>query len=117
MSAHSEQDSQVASAELEAIAPGPQSPTKIPVAGPWITDKEVNYVADAARHGWYERAYDYTTKFEEIFAARLGIHHAVSVPSGTAAIHLALAALGIGPGDEVIVPELTWLSSATPVVQ
>jgi perosamine synthetase len=116
MTAHSEQDSQVASAELEFIAPGTQSPTRIPVAGPWITEKEVNYVAEAARHGWYERSYEYTTKFEEIFAARLGIRHAVSVPSGTAAIHLSLAALGIGPGDEVIVPELTWLSSATPVV-
>lgn len=117
MTAHSEQDSQGASAGLESIATTPQSRPRIPVAGPWITDKEVNYVADAARHGWYERAYEYTTKFEEIFAARLGIRHAVSVPSGTAAIHLSLAALGITPGDEVIVPELTWLSSATPVVQ
>src|SRR4051812_29205047 len=109
MTAHSERDSQGAPAGLEFIAPTPQSPAKIPVAGPWITDKEVNYVADAARHGWYERSYEYTTKFEEVFAARLGVRHAVSVPSGTAAIHLSLAALGIGPGDEVIVPELTWL--------
>jgi perosamine synthetase len=92
-------------------------PSTIPVAGPWITDKEIEYVSDAARNGWYQRWNEYPTRFEEAFAQKLGIPYAISVPSGTAAIHLGLAAMGIGPGDEVIVPELTWISSASPVVQ
>ncbi|HLF77534.1 MAG TPA: DegT/DnrJ/EryC1/StrS family aminotransferase [Dehalococcoidia bacterium] len=122
MRAHAESESNNVAANLEFAAREPgrvesKAAAKIPVAGPWITDKEVSYVADAARNGWYERWNEYPTRFEEAFAARLGVRHAVSGPSGTAAIHLALAALGIGPGDEVIVPELTWIASATPVVQ
>jgi perosamine synthetase len=90
--------------------------SRIPVAGPWVTELEVGYVTDAARNGWYERANDYTSRFEQTFARRLGVRHAVSVPSATAAIHLALTVLGVGPGDEVIVPDLTWIATATPVI-
>ena len=88
---------------------------RIPVAGPWITDKEVAYVADAVRHGWYGHANDYAVRFEDAFAAHLGVRHAVSLPSATSAIHLSLAALGIGPGDEVIVPDATWIATAAPI--
>ncbi len=88
---------------------------RIPVAGPWITDREVSYVADAARHAWYADANVYHERFEAAFARHLGLRHAVALPSCTAALHLALAALGIGPGDEVIVPDLTWIASAAPV--
>jgi perosamine synthetase len=88
---------------------------RIPVAGPWITDKEVQYVADAAAGGWYERANEYQTRFEKAFAERVGVAHAIALPHCTSAIHLALVGLGIGPGDEVIIPEITWIATAAPV--
>jgi len=88
---------------------------RIPVAGPWITEKEVRYVADAAATAWYENANAYVTKFEKAFAEYIGVSHAVSLPSCTSALHLALVALGIGPGDEVIVPDLTWIASSAPI--
>lgn len=88
---------------------------RIPIAGPWITQKEVDYVADAAAHGWYDGAGVYLQRFERAFAEYLGVRHAVALPSCTSAIHLALAALGVGPGDEVVVPELTWIASAAPI--
>src|SRR5205814_6326874 len=53
--------------------------------------------------------------FERAFAEAIGSKHAISLPSCTAGIHLALMALGIGPGDEVIVPEATWIASAAPI--
>ncbi len=88
---------------------------RIPVAGPWITDREVDYVADAARNDWYSAAGGYNRRFEKAFAAAIGVAHAVSLPSCTSAIHLSLAALGIGPGDEVVVPDLTWIATAAPI--
>ncbi len=88
---------------------------RIPVAGPWITEKEVSYVADAAANDWYDNAGRYVAKFEAAFAAYIGVRHAVSLPSCTSGIHLALAALGVGPGDEVIVPECTWIATAAPI--
>jgi perosamine synthetase len=88
---------------------------RVPVAGPWITAKEVEYVADAAANGWYENANVYCDRFEKAFAAYVGTRHAVSLPSCTSAIHLSLLALGVGPGDEVVVPEITWIASAAPV--
>ena len=88
---------------------------RYPVAGPWITDLEVEYVADAARNAWFERAGEYPARFEEAFAKAVGRTHAVSLPSCTSALHLALAGLGIGPGDEVIVPELTWIATSAPI--
>jgi perosamine synthetase len=87
----------------------------IPIAGPWITAKEVEYVADAAASGWYANSGTYVQRFERAFASRLNVRHAVSLPSCTAGIHLSLAALGVGPGDEVIVPDLTWIASAAPI--
>ena len=88
----------------------------IPVAGPSITDKEVEYVTDAARNAWYEGAYDYIKRFEGAFADYLGLPYAISLPSGTGGIHLGLAAMGVGPGDEVIVPDITWIASASPII-
>lgn len=88
---------------------------RIPVAGPWITNKEIDYVADAAEICWYDRAWEYNERFERAFAEYVGCKHAVTMPSCTSAIHLSLAALGVGPGDEVIVPEITWIASAAPI--
>jgi perosamine synthetase len=87
----------------------------IPVAGPWITQKEIDYVADAAANAWYANAGTYNRRFEAAFAAYVGRKYALSLPSCTAAIHLALAAAGVGPGDEVIVPDITWIASAAPI--
>jgi perosamine synthetase len=89
---------------------------KIPVAGPWITDKEVSYTADAARSAWYERANEFNHRFEKAFAEYIGSRFAVSLPSCTSALHLSVAALKIGPGDEVIVPDCTWTATAEPII-
>jgi perosamine synthetase len=88
---------------------------RIPIAGPSITQREIDYATDAAANGWYERAGEYPRRFEEAFAKYIGVKHAVSLPSCTSGLHLALAALGIGSGDEVIVPDLTWIASAAPI--
>lgn len=87
----------------------------MPVAGPWITGKEIAYVADAVRKGWYEKANIYQERFEKNFAEYIGVRHAIALPSCTSAIHLSLLALGIGPGNEVIVPDITWIASAAPI--
>jgi perosamine synthetase len=87
----------------------------IPVSGPSITEKEVDYVADAVRTAWYGNANAFNERFERAFAAHCGRRHAVSLPSCTSALHLALLALGIGKGDEVIVPDVTWIASVAPV--
>ena len=89
---------------------------RIPVAGPWVTDLEVQYVAEAAANDWYLGAGQSVDLFEAEFARYIGVEHAAAVPHGTSALHLAMLALGIGPGDEVIVPEATWVASAAPIV-
>lgn len=89
---------------------------KVPVAGPWVTDREVEYVADAARNAWYDDWNMYNERFERAFADRHGVPYAISLPSATSGLHLSLAAMGVGPGDEVIVPESTWIATAVPVV-
>ncbi len=88
---------------------------QIPVAGPSITSKEISYVTDAVTNGWYEHANDYILKFEKSFAAYCNRKFSFSLPSCTSGLHLSLAALNIGPGDEVIVPDATWIASAAPI--
>ncbi len=90
---------------------------KIPVAGPWITDLERGYVVDAVENAWYDQAGKYCKLFEAAFADYVGVKHAVSLPHCTSGIHLLLEALNIGPGDEVIVPDVTWIASAAPISQ
>ena len=87
----------------------------IPVAGPWITQKEIDYVTDAVTNAWYGQANIYNDRFEQKFADYLGVRFAISLPSCTSAIHLSLLAAGIGPGDEVIVPDITWIATAAPI--
>src|SRR4051812_50162724 len=89
--------------------------TRIPVAGPSITQKEVDYVADAVRTAWYGNSNAFHERFEQAFAAHCGRRYAVSLPSCTSGLHLALLALGVGPGDEVIVPDATWIATSAPV--
>jgi len=88
---------------------------KIPVAGPWITQREIECVTDAVTNAWYGSAGIYHERFEKLFASRAGTQLAMALPSCTSGLHLALASLGIGPGDEVIVPETTWIASAAPI--
>lgn len=84
-------------------------------AGPSITEKEIEYVTDAVKHGWNKDWNKYILKFEKAFAAHLNVDDTISTSSCTGALHLALLSLGIGPGDEVIVPEITWVASASVV--
>jgi len=88
---------------------------RIPIAGPSITEVEVAAVTEAVRTAWYDNAGAFNRRFEEAFALHCGRAHAVSLPSCTSGLHLALAALGVGGGDEVILPEATWIASAAPV--
>jgi perosamine synthetase len=88
---------------------------RIPIAGPWITQKEIDYVTDAVTNAWYNNANIYHQRFEQAFAEYIGVNYAVCLPSCTSAIHLSLLALGIGPQDEVIVPDVTWIASAAPI--
>lgn len=91
-------------------------PKKILYAKPSITEKEISYVHDAIAHGWGETCYDWLDRFERNFAAYAGVEHAMATSSATGALHLGLAALGIGPGDEVILADTNWVASVAPVV-
>jgi perosamine synthetase len=90
--------------------------SRIPYTKPSITDLEVQYATDAARNGWGEHCYDYITRFEEAFCTHLGVRYAVATSSCTGALHMGLAALGIGSGDEVILADTNWIATAAPVV-
>lgn len=82
---------------------------------PSITEKEVAYAADAASTGWGEKCYEYIARFEALFCEHLGVKHAIATSSCTGALHLGLAALGVGPGDEVILGDTNWIASAAPI--
>lgn len=87
----------------------------IPVAEPWIGEPEFEYVTDAIERGWISPAGDYIDRFEEKFADFVGTEHAFAVSTGTSALHLSLVAADIKPGDEVIVPDVTWIACANVV--
>lgn len=82
---------------------------------PSITEREVAYATDAAANGWGDRCYEYIDRFESLFKAHLGVKHAIATSSCTGALHMGLAALGIGPGDEVILADTNWIASAAPI--
>ena len=88
---------------------------RIPISGPWISQKEIDYVTDAVTNAWYSKANMYHERFEKAFAEYIGVNFVISLPSCTSAIHLSLLSLGVGPGDEVIVPDVTWIASSAPV--
>ncbi len=83
---------------------------------PSITDLEVRYATDAATNGWGDRCYEYITRFEDAFKTHLGVDYAVATSSCTGALHMGMAALGIGPGDEVILADSNWIATAAPIV-
>ncbi|MBT37296.1 MAG: glutamine--scyllo-inositol aminotransferase, partial [Deltaproteobacteria bacterium] len=81
---------------------------------PSVTDLEVRYATDAATDGWGENCYAYIDRFEKEFASHLGVRHAISTSSCTGALHMGMAALGIGRGDEVILADSNWIATAAP---
>ncbi len=87
----------------------------IPVCEPVLDGNEAAYVARAVSSGWISSAGKFIPEFEEKFAAFCGTKYAVACTSGTTALHLAFATLGIGPGDEVIVPTFTMIATANAV--
>jgi len=90
-------------------------PQMILTAGPSISSREQVYVADAVTTGWNLNHSKYIKLFEEKFAETVGSRFAMATSSCTGALHLALLSLGIGPGDEVIVPDITWVATASAV--
>ncbi|WP_299988635.1 DegT/DnrJ/EryC1/StrS aminotransferase family protein [uncultured Ruegeria sp.] len=90
--------------------------TRIAYTKPSIEDTEVSYATDAARNGWGAQCYSYLHRFETEFAAYLGVKHAIATSSCTGAMHMGLAGLGIGTGDEVILADTNWIATVSPVV-
>jgi perosamine synthetase len=84
----------------------------IPVCEPSLLGNEKKYVLDALESGWISSAGKYVSEFESQFAKFCGVEYGVGVCNGTVAIHLALVALGIGKGDEVIIPNFTMIATA-----
>jgi perosamine synthetase len=107
----------------DSSMPEPQndSPSKkitapgIPVALPDLSELESKYVQDALASGWISSRGKYVDQFEQAFSRLCGVDSAVSVSNGTVALHLALLALEVHPGDEVIVPSLTYVATANAV--
>ncbi|OGJ57743.1 aminotransferase DegT [Candidatus Peribacteria bacterium RIFCSPLOWO2_12_FULL_55_15] len=82
----------------------------VPVNEPIITEDAKRYIAEAMESGWVSSGGPFIERFEQEFAKYLGVKHAVTTTSGTTALHLALVTLGIGPGDEVILPDFTMMA-------
>ena len=87
----------------------------IPIAEPLLNKQELNYIIEAVKSGWISSQGKFIPEFEEKFARYCGVKYGVATSNGTAALHLALVALGIGENDEVIVPTLTFIATANAV--
>lgn len=87
----------------------------IPVAAPALIGNEKKYVLDCIESTWISSSGKYIERFESAFAEFCGVKHALACSNGTVALHLALLAMGLGPGDEVIIPTLTYVASANAV--
>jgi perosamine synthetase len=101
---------------LELPAAGSGGPGRIlPVADTLLGGNELRYVTECIESGWISSAGRFVAEFEQRFAAAMGCRHGVACANGTTALHLALAALGLGPGDEVILPTFTMIATANAV--
>lgn len=89
---------------------------KISFAGPWITQKEIDYVNDAVINGWYETFDMHTKKLEKAVCDYLGVKYAIATHCCTQALHLATAGHGLKPGDEVICTDTSWVATAYSIV-
>jgi len=90
--------------------------SRIHYTKPSITDLETQFATDAAANGWGEKCYDYIIQFEKQFREHLGVEHAIATSSCTGALHMGMSALGIGPGDEVILADTNWIATVSPIV-
>src|SRR5512146_2461715 len=88
---------------------------KIPVYQPSLAGNEKKYVNECMDSTWISSKGKFIKEFEKRFTEFTKIKYSIAVPNGTIALHLAVLALGIGPGDEVIVPTLTYVASANAV--
>src|SRR5947209_4719139 len=88
---------------------------RIPLGAPDLTGNEEKYVLEAIRSSWISSTGPFTGRFEQQFAAYCGARHAIGVANGTLALHLALMTLDLRPGDEVLVPSLTYIATANAV--
>ena len=88
----------------------------IPISKPSITKLEIDFVTDAVTSTWVSSLGPYIDRFESEFALFCGSRHAIAVSNGTVAIHLVCHTLGIGPGDEVIMPNLSFIATANAVI-
>lgn len=88
----------------------------IPYTKPSITKIEIDYAADAVENGWGKNCYDYINKFEINFAKYIGTKYAIATSSCTGAITLGLAAIGVGPSDEVIMADTNWVATVAPIM-
>lgn len=88
---------------------------RISVASPVFNGNEKKYLNECIDTGWVSANGQFIRRFEEKFAEYIGVKHAVSCCNGTVTLHIALKALGIGPGDEVIMPALTYIATANAV--
>ena len=94
---------------------GPATPSRILYTKPSITKLETRYASDAAANGWGAHCYDYINRFENVFRDHIAASHAIATSSCTGALHMGMAALGIGSGDEVIMADTNWIASAAPI--
>ncbi|MHC8310372.1 DegT/DnrJ/EryC1/StrS family aminotransferase [Pseudomonas sp. GT1P32] len=89
--------------------------SRIHYTKPSVGELEARYALDAVQNGWGARCYEYLTRFEHGFAEHLGATYAIATSSCTGALHMGMAALGIGAGDEVILANTNWIASAAPI--
>src|SRR5919109_2909608 len=119
-------------AELARIIPGPEPHLEvripripvseealtrrfIPVSDPKLDGNELRYVTQCVQSNWISSAGRFVREFEEAFSTAMGCRYGVATSNGTTALHLALATLGVGAGDEVIIPTFTMIASANAV--
>ena len=91
--------------------------SRIPVYQPQLDGNVSTYVNECLSSGWISSRGEFISRFEDAFARYVGAEAATTVSNGTVAIHLALEALGVGPGDEVIVPSFTYIASVNTIIQ
>ena len=104
--------------KTENAVPGgitPKVEAFIPVATTDLSGNEERYVIEAVRSGWISSIGSFLSRFEEEFATACGSQFALGVSNGTTALHLVLAGMNVQPGDEVIVPSMTYIATANAV--
>lgn len=87
----------------------------IPVAEPILGARELEFVTDCVKTGWISSLGKYIPQFEQEFSAYCESRYGVATSNGTTALHLALVTIGIGPGDEVLMPDLTFVATANAI--